>query len=99
LFTDREVHLDRIDLRNRSEVGSGSHQIAHLDFVNASDAIHQRSDFGPAEIEVCPFHRGLARCDCSLSRELRLHFGIQLRLWDRLLGGQWSIAIYVKSAL
>ena len=41
----------------------------------------------------------VARCDCSLGRELGLDFGIQLCLGNSFLRYQWGITVYVQSAL
>ncbi len=70
LFADGEVHLDGIDLRNRSQVGVGSDQVAHLDFRNAGDTVHQRSNLRPAEIEFGAFDRRLADATAASAASL-----------------------------
>lgn len=98
LLTDREVNFDGINLRNRSKANIRSNQVADLHFGNAGNAVHQRGDFGPSQIELRALDRRLCRFDGCLCRELGLDFCIQLGFGDGLLFCQWGIAFDVESS-
>src|SRR5712671_4669057 len=96
LFADGEINFDRTYLRDRSEDRRRSHQVAHLDSIDAGNSIDQRNHSRVAQVQLSLFDRRLAGLNCCLRTTERLGVGIQLALGNRVSFRFGNLTLHVE---
>jgi hypothetical protein len=99
LLAQREIRLDRIDLRHRREERRRADQITNLGSCDGCDPGNERRHLREPEIELRRFDGGGRGLDSRLRREVRLNIVVELALRDGALGGQRPVALEVALGL
>src|SRR5690348_11076067 len=99
LFADREVRLNRIDLRDRGQHSRWADKISDLHLSDPNDPVYQGCDISEAEVEVGLFHLRLSSLHCCFGSEVCLNVVVQLALRYGALLGQRCIPVDIELSL
>src|SRR5262249_44679824 len=97
LLVNRDVRLDRINLRDGCENGTWSNKVSDLHLSDPRDSLDQGSNFCPFQIEFRLFYICFCSLNLRLSCQFPLNLGIELALRNRFCFCQRSISFHIKA--